>query len=309
MTSSDFSLRDKSSTWILIYNKKLAEEYSISGLEDSVRNGSWVVEKMEGYVREVAADLDGDGEMKPISDRWGLVMGARTSFPTFVVACENRFISKDKNGTFVLSMNTERMINSIDKVLKLAGDLSTAFFCEDMQGKFDGNYWSAANKTFYAGNALFVTSVPYGLKSYSANCEFDYGILPLPKYDEEQEKYYTLPDATAHLFGIPASCAEPDFAGFMLECLSAASTDTTLEAYIEVSCKTKYTYDANSAEMFDIAMDGIIFDPSMVYGIGGLFQILQAKITTARENVFASEYAAVESSAEAELDALLEKLG
>ena len=65
MTSSDFSLRDKSSTWILVYNKKLAEDYSIPNLADAVRDGSWTVDKMAGYIKETAADLDGDGEMKP----------------------------------------------------------------------------------------------------------------------------------------------------------------------------------------------------------------------------------------------------
>ena len=305
-TSSDFSLRDKSSTGILVYNKKLAEDYSIPNLADAVRDGSWTVDKMAGYVKETAADLDGDGEMKPVSDRWGLVMGARSSFPTFVVACENRFITKDKDDSLVLSMNTERISNSIDKVLGLTSDLSNAFFCEDWQGKIDGDFWSAASKTFYAGNSLFATSVPYSLKSYSANCDFDYGILPFPKYDETQGKYYTLPDTTAHLFGIPVSCADPDFTGFMLEALSAGSTDTTLEAYIETSCKTKYSYDKDSAEMFDTAMDGIIFEPSMIYGIGGLYEILRNKITVARKNTFASAYASVEKSAKTALEKLTE---
>ena len=58
--------------------------------------------------------------------------------------------------------------------------------------------------------------------------------------------------------------------------------------------------------MFDTAMDGIIFEPSMIYGIGGLYRILSDKITVARKNTFASAYASVEKSAKKAIEKLTE---
>ena len=61
--------------------------------------------------------------------------------------------------------------------------------CEKWKGKVDFDYWSFSDKAFQQGRALFCMTFPHVLKSYSANCVDDYGILPFGKYDEDQEKY------------------------------------------------------------------------------------------------------------------------
>lgn len=109
----------------------------------------------------------------------------------------------------------------------------------------------------------------------------------------------------AMLFAIPVTCSDPDFTGFMLEALSAASTDTTLEAYYEVSCKTKYTYDPDSAAMLDITFDGIRYEPAVIYSISGLSDIFTS-LGSKQSTAFASTYASIEKSALADLDKLIE---
>lgn len=287
---------------------KLAEDFSIPYLPDLVREKKWTIDTMNSYVKQVADDLTGDGEMRPVDDRWGLVMGALTSFPTFVIGCGNSVMTNDPQNGLQLSMNTERMVNSIDKVLDLTCDLNYSFFCDDWKGKVDYDHYSTASYTFYANNALFQTTVPYSLKNLSAKCDFDYCILPFPMYDENQDKYYTLPDWTAHLFGIPASCKDPDFAGFMLEALSAASTDTTLKAYYETACKVKYNYVQDSIDMLDTVFDGIVLDPSMVYNIGNIYSIIRENIPSKRKNNFASLYASREPAAQKALDKFKETI-
>ena len=53
--------------------------------------------------------------------------------------------------------------------------------------------------------------------------ELDFGLLPLPKYDEKQENYSTNVNlATPYIF-VPVSVKEPDKVGFALEALAEAS--------------------------------------------------------------------------------------
>ena len=126
----------------------------------------------------------------------------------------------------------------------------------------------------------------------------------MPKYDEQQEKYLTQPDDITLMFGIPATASDPDFCGFMPEALSYESSFTTLPTYYETCCKTKYAYDEESAEMIDLAMDGVIYDIGFIFNLGGLRDIL---LTTARGINFASMYAGKEESAITAINELLAK--
>lgn len=109
------------------------------------------------------------------------------------------------------------------------------------------------------------------------------------------------------LFCIPVSCVDPDFSGFMLEALSAEATDTSLKAYYDISCKTKYTYDADSAEMLDLTFAGIQYDLSRIYNINGLNNFLYS-LASKKDNTFSSDYAKIESKALADIEKLVEDM-
>ncbi len=304
-TTSDFSLRDKNRVYIMTHNRDMLVDYNLTPIVDLVREGTWTIDKMTEYSKAVAADLDGNG-MLPVEDRWGLTMDSTNVFGLLLYSSGNRILSSNSNGELELVMNNERMISAIDKIISVVCDEDSAFYCERWNGKVDYDYWSASSKTFKAGNSLLNCAFPHSLKTYSADCTFDYGIIPPPKYDEEQEKYLSLADPHAMLFAIPSSSATPDFSGFMLEALSYASDDV-LNAYYEITCKTKYTYDPDSAEMLDIIFDGIVFDIGYIMDIGGLKSISN-DIANSGENTFASLYASKESSALKKLDEIAEKV-
>ena len=62
-TTSDFCLRDKSRTYIMVYNINMVGEYDIPDPVQTVRDGDWTMELMTQYVKQVSQDLDGDGKM------------------------------------------------------------------------------------------------------------------------------------------------------------------------------------------------------------------------------------------------------
>ncbi len=307
LTTSDFSLRDKNRAYILVHNRDMVESFQLDPIVDLVRSGKWTLDRMSEYSKLVAADLYGDG-MEGIVDRWGLGMDSFNAFGLLVYGGGNRITTRGENGKLELTVNTERMVDTIEKAVELACDTETAFFCNDMVGKVDSDPWYAMNDTFTANNALFISTFPHELKKYSAACDFTYQIIPAPKLDEEQEKYYSLADVYGMVFGIPISTQTPEFSGFMLEALSAASTDTTLPAYIEITCKVKHTYDPDSADMLDIIFDGIVYDFGHVTNLGNMRTIIIDNIANSKSNNFSSAYASAESSAKAALEKLLEQV-
>ncbi len=305
-TTSDYSLRDKNRAYVLIYNPKLAADNKIPDLVPLVREGKWVVDKMTEYNEIVSKDIDGDGVMTD-QDVWGITMDSYNSLNAFWVSCDCRCISKDSKGDYSITINNQHTIDALDKLIKALCNTKTGGFCNDFQGKVTYDYWSFSALSFVGGKSLFNTAFPHSLEQRSEMCDFDYTVIPFPKYDEAQEKYLTMPDPNSMLFGIPATLKETDFAGFMLEALSYASTDTTLKAYIEITCKSKYSANPVSTEMLDVTFDGIRYDIDKIYGIG-LYDLVNA-VAAAKENNFASAYAAAKDSVQTKLDDLVKAIG
>jgi len=240
------------------------------------------------------------------------------------------FALRDKNRAYILLYNRAMAENfglgnladlvragtwTVDKMTEfsklvssdLNGNESIATFCEFWANKVDYDVWYVGIRLFSSERALFYTSFPHDLKVFSADCEFEYRIIPFPKYDDAQDNYYTSADFLSMLFAIPVTNAEPDFAGFMLEALSSASTSTSLQAYYEISCKTKYTYDEESAEMLDLIFSNIVYETALVYGVGDLGSLYML-IPEQKKNTFVSLYKTREKRALKDLEKLAEDL-
>lgn len=308
-TSSDFSLRDKNRTYIISFNKRIVEDNMLGDPFSIVRDGKWTLDVMTEWAMTASGDLNGNGEVD-YTDAFGIGTDSENAFVAMVYSCGVNALKNDSDGRPQLNLNNEHTVNAIDKAMALYSKPDISLNCSDYNGKDTGSLapTAVASTAFNEGRLLFNVSFAHSLKGYSANCVDDYGILPFPKYDENQSDYITYADVYGMLFCVPASCGDPDFAGFMLEALSAASTDTTLKAYYEVSCKTKYTYDPDSAEMLDLAFSNIVYDTSRIYNINGVHDLLHT-MAGKKKNNLASSYATIEKKASADLDKLWEDFG
>lgn len=297
-TSSDFLLVEKGNTFILIFNKEMAKNYEAGDLYSVVDRGEWTAEALRVIINKVAADLDNDGKMGE-ADRFGIGSGTTNSSVVMLIGFGNRMTSKDKDNNLILTMNNERFISSIDKIYQTIFDRRVALI--------DGDFKTNVSKFFNEGRVMFDVGVIRYLKSRSSTSDIDYGVIPLPKYDENQEEYYTTTDLYgAMVISVPITSNEDELNGFMLEALSEASSRTTLPAYYETACKTKYTYDEQSPRMLDLICRGIVFDTMFFYDFGKLRTAVGGELRKSAENKFASTYASKESAAIAEIDKLVE---
>ena len=83
-----------------------------------------------------------------------------------------------------------------------------------------------------------------------------YGIIPTPKYDEQQETYVTY--APSDGCGIPAVVTDPEMSAILLEALQYESYKTVRPAYYEIALKGKYAQDEISGQMLDIIFENAI---------------------------------------------------
>lgn len=302
-TTSDFSLRDKNRVYIMLYNKDMIANFDLDNPVELVRTGTWTLDVLGEMCLTVASDLDGDGKVSE-GDRFGLTCDSAHSLGVLTTGAGNVLITKDANDIPIVE-SPEHMIDSLDKIMTFWSDKRQLVLCEEWNGKVSYDYWSVSSRFFEEGRALFMTTFPASLKTRSENCVNDYGVIPFPKYDEAQDTYYTSGDWSSQVFCIPVTTTETDFSGFMLEALSAASTDTTLNAYYEVSCKLKHVYDAESAEMLDLIFSGIRYDHATIFEISGL-NGLTAGFASQRKHNYASKYDSVKKQAEKSIEKLIE---
>ena len=305
-TSSDFSLRDKSRAYILAFNKEMIKQNNLDDPFTLVRENKWTIDKFNDMASHVSNDLNGDGNIDD-KDQFGVGTDSYNAFVTFVYGCGVSAIGKDEKNTPIPTLNSDRTVSVIEKVRSFFTLNDVTVIPDQWVGKVDYDFWAVSSKAFKEGRELFMTCFPHSLKAFSAECVNDYGLVPYPKFDEAQEKYYTYADRYCMLFCIPVSCVDPDFSGFMLEALSAEATDTSLKAYYDISCKTKYTYDADSAEMLDLTFAGIQYDLSRIYNINGLNNFLYS-LASKKDNTFSSDYAKIESKALADIEKLVEDM-
>ena len=89
--------------------------------------------------------------------------------------------------------------------------------------------------------------------------ETDFGILPFPKYDEKQEKYYSnVLDGWINC--VPITNTDFEMTSVIMEALAVESRNLVLPAYLETALRTKYSRDDESLEMLNIIEQGRTVD-------------------------------------------------
>lgn len=99
----------------------------------------------------------------------------------------------------------------------------------------------------------------------------DFGVIPVPKYDENQADYIT--PAFDSMFAVAATVPEPEKVSLLIEAYSSAGYNLVRDAYFKTALQDKYTRDDDSVEMLNIISNTLKVDLAYLNtdsGINGL---------------------------------------
>lgn len=301
---SDILLNDKQRTYITIMNKGLLNQYNLEAPYDLAREGKWTLDRMRTMAETVLKDLDGNGTMDA-NDQFGLCTEQYCSY-VFFAGSGGRLTEMDDTGKPTPALYSVRNVDVLDTIIRMLTDASMTGLAEQVPNPNGGGaYWSLGIDLMSQNRSLFVMGVVSWIQQIIQSSEADPGVLPVPKYEESQQEYYTVGQpANSNGIAVPTSVIGEDLelAGIVLEALSAYSYDTVMPAYIDATVKGRYSVDKESAEMLDIVFDSMTFDLGMVYNWGGILNLLTADMYVNNENVIASAYASKESAILAAID-------
>ena len=120
--------------------------------------------------------------------------------------------------------------------------------------------------------------------------EYEFGVIPMPKLDEEQEHYGEyISNGWCTAYGIPMTNQDPERTGIILDAICGFSHETLREALYDVLFGAKYVRDAESVEMLDIIFVSKMYDWAVDFSWGGSFQTLYNGIYDNGQNNFVSQ--------------------
>jgi hypothetical protein len=297
--NGDIQILDKGAINAFVFNKQLQADYQIEDLYSLVKEGKWTLAKLLELSKQISSDLNGDGIMDE-NDRYGLLY-YRDSIPAFLTATDEYIARKDSDDLPYLSFNSEKVFNALESIYEVIYDENVAF--HTMRAFGDAGFIIKGGAMFQNNQSLLMyirmTEIE-GLRGM----ETDFGILPFPKYDENQKNYLSLVNAMiGSALCVPAT-ANPDISGAVLEAMAYHSRYTLLPAYYDVMLKNKVSRDVDSEEMLNIIFGNMTYDLGGIYAFGGIDNELMYHTMTFKRTM-ASFYEKNESKAQKDIDKLV----
>ena len=287
LLAGDLLILDNEATNAIIFNKDLMAALGLELPYNLVKEGKWTMDRMLEMSRGAELDLNGDGVLSYNDDRFGFITFNDT-LQALLVAGGGAFSQKDSNDIPYMSFIEPRNINVLEKAMDLMyPNSNTSVFNVQSVDAGAGNvtWMRAYYDTFEESRALFMW-IRMRVVEVFRGMEANFGIIPMPKYDEEQPNYHSLVNPyTGVLLGVPKSASDLNRTSIILEALSAESRYTLQPAYYDIVLDRKFIRDEESSEMLDIIFSTRVYDIGGVYSFGSVFADFNSMASNQDRNV------------------------
>lgn len=289
--TGDAMTLDNDCTYCILFNKTVRTDNKLEDPYTLVKNNQWTFDKFLEMINACGNDLNGDGQYTA-DDAYGAIVWT-DSIIGMLHASGGRFATISEDGKFSVTLDTERNIN-----------VMTAWINEKETDKCffnNGGTSEADHAPFTENRCLFYTRY-IKAAGWFRDSTLDFGILPYPKWDNDQSEY----NVTMHAYGtsylaVPAGVNDSAMSGAMLEALSYYGQEYLTPAYYDTTLIGKSIRDEESAEMLDIIFASRFYDIGTFYQIGGLNETVNTMMRNGATN-FSSVFKAASRVAKSQID-------
>jgi len=300
--TGDLALSLTQLAFVTYFNKQLVDDMGLEDPYQLVRDGKWTIEKQKEMTEMVYIDLNGNAKADA-ADQYGFGISNMISYDVYWSAFDMTLFSRDPEGLPYVDTNIEKFQAAVDTIYTLFRQTEGTYYVN--QYGADQEQDDLAKK--FAANELMFTTLRIMACDILRDMDADYGIIPVPKWDEAQDEYYTFVHDQYSVFGIPKSAPNPDQVSAVLEALAADNYRFVIPSYYDVVLNGKYLRDTESSEMLEISMANVKIDFSWIYtyNLGGVAQNLFRYLMQGGSTEFTSKYAANEKALNAQINALM----
>ena len=218
-----------------------------SVLYDLVHDQQWTLDKLIEYSTGVFMEMNGDNEPSQ-GDRFGFVT-INIHFDAFYTGSELSTVVTAEDGSLKLSEDfySQKATDLVGKICAFLHD--------------SGDSWILKNaEIFPQMQALFTADRVHFASKKLKDADFSFGILPIPKYDLDQEDYRTCMAFPFTTYVLSTASGAPDAAAATLELMAYQSYRLISPALFDESMKLRYADAGEDSLMYDIIRRTVVID-------------------------------------------------
>jgi ABC-type glycerol-3-phosphate transport system substrate-binding protein len=263
---SDITFIDKLACIAMFFNKDMAEQNDIGDLYAMVENGSWTYDTMLSLSKDVSRDINGDGAYDT-ADSYGL--SSQNDFVYFMLHSAGVRICENTKDDLVFALGEERAIDVLESTFELMNDKQRFFNRQAYNMTVaDGINMMIDNRTLFLGRPLQTVMVLRDMKA-------DFGIIPFPKYSDDQKSYHTpVNPYPATALVVPRVLEDPAQTVDVLQLLACESYYEVIDPFYNLVLDTKLVRDEQASKMLDIIFDSRLYDMGMICNFSDIFGTL-----------------------------------
>lgn len=255
---SDISVTAFELTWCVAVNLDIVTNQNMENPYTLVKENRWTMEKLfEMAEAGMMPNVDGSYEYREDSS---CIMGFVT-YGNFAMAGINGagcfLTKKDDVGNPVFSGEGERFLNVVEQWAKA---FHTTGLADEAQE--DGYHY----EDVFAKHRAFMAGIEIKATSKFRTVENHYGIVPVPKYNEEQTSYYSNVNYLAPLLVVPKTNVNSEKTGRILDTMAYMSYKELLPVYYNSNLAYKALGTPEALEMLNIIRDTRCFETGLLYG-------------------------------------------
>ena len=263
-TTGDISIIDNVFTHCVLFNKGLITQLSLPNPYEYVDNNTWTLDNFFNIVRK-GADTAGVG-VSDDTHRYGLLTW-NDSMLQIMAAADERIASVNESGELELSMYNDRTQLLYTSWSQVAMD--TAFSFNYQVDSKTG--WDEIRKEIFDSDRAVLYTTLFSTIVHHRDSETNFGILPYPKLDENQENYgHLISSFHTEFFCIPSYISSESVSTSVSEYMAYLGQTTTKPAYYDDTLQGKYFRDDESFEMLDIIFASRVYDVGTYYKVGNI---------------------------------------
>lgn len=302
LASSAAHLMGYDGLWCMYFNESMMDDLGLEYPYELVREGKWTLDRLSEYCA-AAANLNGDESFSKTNRNCVFGMSSfYNSVMKFVFGMGGNYIGKDKDDAPVFEADSRHFMEVCEK---LAG-----FFSRD--GEYcaaddDRTPESAYTTLFREQRAFFLGGEVKNAQGFR-DLDWQFGVVPFPKYDETQETYRSTPLHQCAVFTIPVSSKNTEEAALVFDALSYESDAKVLDLYFGVMVEQKGLRNQDSIDMLNIIKECRSFDIGISLWLAdNLRSAVEAKLAAGSTDI-ASVIAEKRQAVEANIEKLTENL-
>ena len=278
---SDISTARFAGLRFLYFNKNIISGRNLPNPYDNLANDTWYLDNFLNLVKSVQSDSTSSE-----FGTYGLVLETGSSngvYMHMIVGCGLRYSKFDANGDLICTIdeNIDLIDTAFDKMKTTFSDKTCVLTMDESdardaaihgtkRGTGDHKY-ARARSMFAQGHYLFTHTSIAQSALFTETMVDDFGLMPNPKYNENQKEYSHKSDPYTVCFAIP-NCPNIDLeqCGTILDYWSYISNEYTIQPYYDVTIKSKKVKDPTASDVVDIVRRTAHYELIDVFEISGV---------------------------------------